>query len=688
MKFPLSWLKEVIAVEQDPKALASILTAIGLEVEGIYSTEEQDHIFEVGLTPNLSHAASIIGIARELAAVTGKVVTLPKISVKEEGGASLLLSVENPEKCPRYKARVLFDITVEESPAWLKKRLEMSGIRAINNVVDVTNYVMLELGHPLHAFDYDKIEGEQIIVRNAKPQERIVTLEEKEYFLTEEMLVIADKNTPLALAGVIGGTKAEVDSNTKKVVLEAAYFEPSCIRKTAKKLGIQTAASHHFERGTDPNILERALQRAATLLQKISSAKTSSAVIEKRAKDFLPKALSCRLARVNRILGTKLSLGEVETIFKRLGFEIVTIVNESIELRVPTYRNDLSCEIDLVEEVARLYGYDNIYRKNQVEQKTQDVMYQGSKIPHHPMYGFSKKVRFSLLAEGLQELLTCNLISPEEAALVTPAIFPRRSLIKILNPTSTAHSVLRPSLLPNILQVVKENAHHHIFSLAGFEVGRIHFKVKDTFHEPSVLAIVLTGKKAPLHWDKKNEEVDFFDLKGILENFFSAMRVEKVSFLPSQFDNFHPGRQAQLSIEKNHEIGIMGEVHPRLLQQVGLNQPLFFAELNLDDLATLVKKEIKMTPLPLFPSSTRDWTCGLGKRYVVGDLLAWIWDQPSKILEEVLVLDVYQSDKLGSGVKNVTLRFIYRDLEKTISFEEVEAEHERIIKNVYEKVKI
>lgn len=679
MKLPLSWLKEIINLEESPEKIGEMLTLIGLEVDAITPLEKGDYLFEIAITPNLIHANSVYGVARELSALTGLSIKFPQVSSNGNIDADIDVVIEDQEKCPRYAA-ITFDIKVEESPKWLQERLQLAGFRPKNNVVDVTNYVMHELGHPLHAFDLDKIEGKKIKVRVAKKDEKITLLDDREVFLLADTLVIADASKPLAIAGVMGGKTAEVSEETSHVVVEAAYFQPSSVRRTAKKLGVATTASFYFERGTDPHILPTVLHRVATLLQDISKPQGFSKVFEK-GETFKQRTLFCRVNRVNQILGTKLALNEVETIFKKLGFKIKREKDDTIEVSVPSFRNDIKEEIDLIEEVARLYGYDNIFEANR------DVIYRGSIISHNPFYPYLKKVRFGLLTEGLQEVLTCNLIGPEEAALVSPSIFPSRSLIKILNPTSLAHSVMRPSLLPNALQVIKENVNHNILSIAAFEVGRIHFKTKDSFVEPTAMAVYLTGKRIPHHFGKKDEDYDFYDLKGIVENFLLGLKIRNIEFIPSSFSNFHPYRQAKINIGTKQEIGVMGELHPAFLASMGLTQPLYYAELNLDELYPLVKKDTKMKPLPLFPTSTRDWTYTLDRKYLVGDLLNLIYSIPSKILEEVMLLDVYQSDKLGSDVKNVTLRFIYRDLEKTVSFEEVEKEHERIIEKVLEGLK-
>ncbi len=326
--------------------------------------------------------------------------------------------------------------------------------------------------------------------------------------------------------------------------------------------------------------------------------------------------------------------------------------------------------------MSRLYGFDNL-------KKRERATFRSETLPHAHAYLFEKEIRSRLIAEGLQEFLTCDLISPSEADLVAPDCMPLRSVIKLLNPHSIVQSVLRPSLLPGLLSVVKTNANQGIHSVSGFEVGRLHFKTKDQYHEPAVVSIVLTGQRRQHHFENKMNTVDFFDLKGIVENLFKSLKSKPISFYPTNYENFHPGRQASV-MEGEMEIGIMGEVHPETLKKMDLTHPVYFAELNLEDLRRVSRGEVKMVPLPQYPSSSRDWTVTLPEEAAVGKLLDQIEIIPSELLESLLLLDVYRSENLGSNRKNVTLRFVYRDREKTLSIEAVENEHRRITQKLLE----
>ncbi|MFC2049258.1 phenylalanine--tRNA ligase subunit beta, partial [Chlamydiota bacterium] len=656
MKVPLAWLKEYLPTAHSVEQIADTLTAIGLEFEGAH-----DGVMEIALTPNLIHCAHIRGIARELAAVTGETLCLPKYAsienARELVQKHVSVSVENTASCPRYTCRLITGVKIAPSPSWLKERIEQCGMRSVNNVVDITNLVLLELGHPLHAFDFDKLEGKQIVVRNARKGETLVTLDGKKHYPTEETLLICDAKKPVAIAGIMGSLESEVSDTTTAVLLESAYFEPSQVRRSSKRMEIRSEASYHFERGCDPNGPLEALERATAWICEIAGGTALQGHLDVKAKEFAPPLVKCRLSRINQVLGTRLAMSEVEVIFRRLGFLIDHVGDDQIALKIPTYRVDIHQEIDLVEEVARLYGYDAIHRRER-------ALYRTGTLPHSPEYLFTRKIRCALLKEGLQECSTCDLISPTEAALISTDTFPTRALIKLLNPHSIEQSVMRPSLLPGMLSVIRYNEDHGIEAVSGFEVGRVHFTAKDKYLEPPVAAIVLAGEKAPYHWETKSRPVDFFDLKGIVENLLEGLKITSFSFAPSGYANFHPGRQATLMIG-DVEAGILGEVHPLTLGQAGLKRPVYYAEINLHDLQPFIPGEIRMEPLPQFPASSRDWTATVAEEVPVGTLLERVLSTPSELLESVALQDIYRSSTLGPFLKNVTFRFVYRDRHKT-----------------------
>lgn len=643
----------------------------GVAVAQLYA----DTVFEVSLTPNLGHCANLIGIARELSAATGHGICYPTLAVEETKDElakdRIRVTVQDAKGCPRYACRVIKDLKVGPSPDWLKKRLAACGLRSVNNVVDVTNYVLLELGHPLHAFDYNFLEGKEIIVREAVDGEQFITLDGKERVLSAGDLLICDKSKPVALAGIMGGQNSEVSDTTTQVVLEAAYFHPGTIRKTSKRLGLFTDASKRFERGSDPNQVVQALDRAAMLIKKLAGGQILGGIIDIQSKPFQEKLITCRLNRINRLLGTQLGVSEVENVFQRLGFKYSWDGQDLFSITVPTYRVDITAEIDLIEEVARIYGYDNIA-------KPATVRYAASTVPDAPLFLFEREIRSRLLTEGLQEFVTCDLIGPSLLAIVHDSIMPEGSLIKVLNPTSIEQSILRTSLLPGLLQVVKYNVDHQNHDISGFEVGRVHFKQNENYNEQSLVGIVLTGKSRPHFWGDKPHDVDFFQLKGMLENLFKELNIGNVTFKPSAYPTLHSGRQAAIYVG-DLELGSMGEIHPAIQRRLDVPQRIYFAEISLHALMEVRKKNPLVRDLPIYPASERDWTVTVGEDISIQDFFTRIQSVASPLLEKVSLIDVYRSDKLGEGKKNLTFRFVYRDTAKTIEQDTVEAEHARII---------
>lgn len=638
-----------------------------------------DVIFDISITPNLGHCLSVLGIARELSAIT-EVPMLPLVAQCSEGTEQtsqlIELSVESVEKCPKYCCRILRGIKVGNSPSWLKQRLEAVGMRSINNVVDITNYVMHALGHPLHAFDLDKIEGSTIIVRQANEGEILLTLDGKERLLHPEDLVIADASGALALAGVMGGMSSQVDTQTKDVLIESAYFLPKWVRRTSKRHGLSSEASKRFERGTDPERVHDALNLAAALMQMCAGGEVCAGIIE-HIEEIKPRFVEMRISYLNRLLGFQFSTSEVENFFSRLHFEYTRKggarkEGDDLIVKVPSYRHDITQEVDLIEEIAKLYGFGHF--------TTGEVRFTPSLLAHDPLYLFEREVRSRLVGEGLQELLTCDLISPQEASSVIDSSsgegLQSEAIVKVVNPTSLDQSVLRHTLLPGLLRVAKYNWDRQVKNICGFEVGRIHFKEGNSYLEPSALGIIWTGEVREPHWERKAELVDFYDLKGVVENLLKSFGIEEAIFTPSQLSLFHPGRSATLSIG-GRRVGSLGQIHPAMMRKLDLPADLYYAEVILNDLIAFKKEGYKYAPLPLYPSSERDWTVTLKE----GESAALIFDAVKKanssLLKKTTLVDVYDDTN-----RKVTFRFMYLHEKKTLSQEQVDAEHGRLIEKI------
>lgn len=677
MKLSLSWLKEFLDLKLSPEKIADALTLAGLEAEGI-EEKEGDFIFEIGLTPNLGHCMCVLGIARELSAVLQIPLKRKEIVLEESNEKiDVSLKIEDREKCQRYSCRLVKNIQVGPSPQWLKKKLEHSGLRSINNVVDIGNLVMLECGQPLHMFDYDQVEGKTIVVRTGKGM--LQTLDEQERVIPEDALLICDKHKPLAFAGVMGGLSSAVTDQTMNVLIEAAQFTPQSVRKSCKNLNLRTDSSIRFERGIDPLYITSALDRASELLASVAGGEICRGMVEFIAQDYVPTILTLNTDRANRLLGTNLSLREIAMLLGRLEIEVLSEVENILKVQVPSYRNDLRAEIDLIEEVGIMFGFNNIARPI--------PRHASSTLSNAPLFQFEEEVRTKLVALGLQECLTCDLISPKLAEIAVENSLDSSMQIHVLHPASIDQSILRTSLLPGLLQVVKFNLDRQNQNIAAFEVGHIHFKDKENYFGEPAAGIILTGSVEPYHFENKPPKVDFFDLKGYVENILASIGIETAVFETSHLQNFHPGRQARIKVG-DVTAGALGEVHPEHLRTLDIGQRVYYAELNLHDLLNLKRNVHRAAKINQFPGSERDWTITLEEKMPIGKVLSEIRSFPSTLVEHVFLLDLYKSDKIGKDRKNATFRIQYRDPTKTIEYQDVEDEHKRLLQFIAEKLEI
>jgi phenylalanyl-tRNA synthetase beta chain len=570
-------------------------------------------------------------------------------------------------------ARVIENVRVGPSPFWLQRELLAAGQRPVNNIVDTTNYILLKYGQPMHAFDLDKLEGTKITVQQAKQGEPFLGLNGMELQVPLDALFICDEKNPIAIAGIIGGLNSSVSNTTQNILLEAASFDPISIRVASKKIGLRTDSSLRFEKGIDISLIPECLDEAATMIASLSGGKIAAGKIDSNEGPFLPKTIFCRPSRINQVLGTRLSSSEIEALFRRLQFGWKA-EKEGLLVEVPLYRNDISEEIDLVEEIARIYGYNHIERPLPKVTTAQ--------IPHDPEYLFETKLRTRLIGLGLTEFLTCDLISPHLAQIAQELSHSKNTLLQTLHSKSEEYSILRPSLLPGLLQVTRSNFDQKKQQFAAFELGRIHFQQNEKPVEFLMAAILLTGKISPPHWDRKPEEADFYDLKGLLENLLQSLCINSYEFAPSSHPTFHPGRQANLNASLVC-VGCIGELHPQLLAKLDIKQKVYYAELNATHLRTLQGPPAKMKPLNQFPASERDWTIALKPKESISPLLHAIEAFSSRLLEKFEVIDLYQNE----DQTNITLRFVYRDPSKTVSFEEVESLHAKMIEEVLAKTK-
>lgn len=660
----LCTMKELhLAEESDGLIEMDATTPLGIDVASIL----MDPIFDLSFTPNIGHAQSVLGIARELAASLQLKLDIPKPDLIDNGSEKMSITLENPVASPRFACRIMTDVKVAPSPAWMQNRLIQCGLRPINNVVDVSNYVMLELGHPLHIFDRDKITGSQIVVKKAESPQKFETLDKIVREVPPETLLVCDEKKPLAIAGIMGGLDSSSTEKTHNILIEAAVFAPTSIRKASRMIGLKTDASSRFDRGVDIEGPIRAINRAAELIQQIAGGIVHPFVDAYPVKQKTKKIL-LRPDRAQKFIGILLSRGEIIGLLERLEM-IVETTEEGLVVTIPSYRNDITIEVDLIEEIARLYGFTHIPKVTPV--------YSTGALQDSPIYRLEVEARSLLVSAGLQECITCDLISPDESRI---SELPNNATIRVLHPRSIDQSVLRTSLLPGMLKVAELNFNQNAHDLSLFEIGRIHFKEGEKIEEPTCISIFLSGLSRHSHFDRKPSPYDFFDLKGIIENFCQHLHLKKPEFHLSNLHTLHPWRQAEIKIG-DVKIGVFGQLHPSLIRGRAL-----FAELNLSDILGLKKQDVKFHPLSLYPSSTRDWTLTLSTQIPYSKIQTLIQSTKTLHLESFEMIDSFSSKELGPDRKNLTFRFVYRDRHQTISTETVEEEHRKLIDSVAQKL--
>ncbi len=674
MKVSYSWLKEYVEIKLSPQELAERLTMVGLEVETL-EKKGSDQLLHLEVTTNRPDCLSIVGVAREVASLSGERIRLPKTKVKEEGepiDRLVSLKIEDKKLCRRYAGRVITDVEVGPSPPWLRERLEGVGIRPINNVVDVTNYVLMELGHPLHAFDWDKLEGRSIVVRRARRGERIFTIDGMERSLDEDMLIIADGNSPVALAGIMGGLKTEVSDHTATVFLESAYFSPATIRMTAKKLGLQTESSIRFERGADMEGVVAAIDRAAQLIQELSEGKVAKGVIDEGEREVGPRNILLRLSRINEILGTKLSKGKVKRALQGLDFKVVE-EKGSLQVEVPSFRRDVTREIDLVEEVARLYGYENIpasLPKREI-----------SPVERQPREKLQDLAKGLLTSCGLWEVITTSFLGEKE--VLKFGLSPKE-MVRIKNPLSEEQGYLRTTLISGLLQCLVRNTKQKVFNLKIFELGHIFRSQNGCAKENLFLSGLISGLKEEPSWQGRREMMNFFALRGIVEALLDGMAISNYRVSQRKYLYLHPGRSAQLEVD-GEVVGLLGEIHPAVLEKYGLEERVYIFELNFDLLLRFVSKGKLIQPLSKYPSVTRDIALIIPDKVAHKDILSRIHQEGGSLVESVRLFDLYRGPQVPKGHKSLAYSISYRSKEKTLTAEEVASVHTRIGRSLVAK---
>jgi len=646
----------------------------------------KDTIFEIGLTPNRADCLSVIGIAREIAAKLGEKVKYPGQTVAETGpsiNSVASVVVEDSQLCPRYAARYISGCTIAPSPQWLADRLKAVGMRSINNVVDVTNYVLIEYGHPLHAFDFDLLAGGKIVVRRAGEGENFTTLDGQARQLKSSDLAICDAERVVALAGIMGGENSEISEKTANVLLESAYFKPSAIRLTSKRLGLHTESSHRFERGADIRILTRALDRAASLIAELSGGSVAQGTIDVHAGTVHKEGIRVRLDRINHLLGTALSADEVVQIFHRLEFTVVTVEPGIFDVEAPSFRVDIEREVDLVEEIARLHGYDQIPTS-----MPKARVFSDRPTLHQRLENQAKNL---LVAHGFNEVVNFSFISPDcYDKVMLESNDQRRHSIKLLNPLIEEQSVMRTSLLPGLLETAAKNSSFRMLNQRIFEMRRVYLKKegRELPDEPINVAALLTGLRDPEGWNQSKAAVDFYDVKGVVENILGQLNVSGVVYENKETENFyHPGKSCNILI--NGEIvGSLGEIHPTVQENFEFEKPLYYFELNFEKLVAHSKDEASVSAPPRFPDTFRDIAMVLDEETPAIDIANCIKGLKVKEIEGVEFFDLYKGEHIPAGRKSIAVRVRYRSPDRTLTDDEVSRLHTSVVDAVIKKLNV
>ncbi|MDD4241370.1 MAG: phenylalanine--tRNA ligase subunit beta [Smithellaceae bacterium] len=638
-----------------------------------------DTVLDVSITPNRSDCLSMIGIAREVAALTGGKIRLPAVNVVESGEdiASLSsVSILDADVCPRYTARMIQGVKIGDSPLWMKTRLQAAGMRPINNVVDVTNFVMLELGQPLHAFDYRFLEEGRIVVRKSKAGEEFVSLDGKSRILPDDTLLICDGKKPVAIGGIMGGLNSEVKDDTQIIFLESAYFSPSSIRRSARRLAMPTDAAFRFERGIDPGGVIRALDRAAQLIAELSGGSVCRNILDEYPQPVKTvENIPLRLSRVRDIIGTDIADKDVVSLLKSLGMTVKQEEKGKYFVTPLTCRVDIEREIDLIEEVVRLYGYDRVpVALPAVAVTEMEVI---------PRLALEEKVRQLFTGSGFTETIHYSFTSPASAdGLGMPADDERRRFVVIRNPLTEDQSVMRTTLVYGLLETLKKNINNAAFNLKIFEIGRIFLfrKEGDLPEERNIVAGLLSGKTSDDVWGAKTN-VDFYDLKGSLENIFYDLKLEDCVYRVEQNEPFlHPGQSCGIYV-KGVRIGSMGQVHPEIISGMDIRAQAYIFEINIDLLETVIDRRISYREISKFPAVTRDVAFVVPAAMEARQMLEIVLSQREDLLENVGIFDIYAGKGLDEGTKSLGLRFSYRALDRTLTDTEINGIHERVVRN-------
>ncbi|MCD6335279.1 MAG: phenylalanine--tRNA ligase subunit beta [Candidatus Latescibacteria bacterium] len=642
---------------------------VGLPLSEVLGLD--DVVFELELTPNRPDCLSVMGVAREIGAITGNPLRVPEIEVVEEGEPIdqwACVEIEDPEACPRYAARVITGVELGPSPDWMRRRLEAVGLRAINNVVDATNYVLMELGHPLHAFDLNNVAERKIVVRRARDGEQMMTLDGELRDLDKEVLVIADPEKAVAIAGVMGGSNTEVAKGTMDVLLESAYFDPVVVRRGSKKLGLSTEASQRFERGMDWDGNIRAMDRAAQWILRIAGGKAATGAIDVYPKKRKRAVVSLRPERANQILGTSLSGARMAQMLEALGCQVTT-KNEMLEAEIPSFRPDIEREIDLVEEVARVFGYNNIPNR--------EVGGGNLWVERRPDLKLASRTRTVLTGLGLDEVVTSSLTDPDRAS---------EDAVRLANPSGRPMSVLRTDLISGLLEVARWNLNRQAGAVRIFEIGKVFAPgtgPSGTEEEERVAGVLVCETRRD-HWYEKEQTLDFYGVKGIVAAYLESIAPVTLEVMPVQDGLYEEGYGGKLLLA-GKEVGHCGKLLRDVVERFDFGEGVYGFEVSLSEVLPFFEEVRGFEPLARYPAVDRDFAEVVPESLSWGELLKEIRETDTGLIESVEVFDVYRGKPLGEGEKSLAFTVRFRSKERTLSEGEVGALCERIVERLSER---
>ena len=624
-----------------------------------------DTVFELEITPNRPDCLSHIGIARELGAYYNKEVKYPSFAINSESSEktadNISVEIEDSNLAKRYVARIIKNVTVKESPKWLKERVESIGIRSINNIVDASNFIMMELNQPNHTFDLDKIEGGKIVVRAGHENEKLVTLDEQERELNSDDIVISDGVKAVALGGVMGGQNSEITENTKNILLEVANFNSQNVRKTSRRLTLFSESSYRFERRVDEENAINVINRLANIIQEVAGGEILEGVVDNYPVPYKKKTATLNFERLNRFVGKNIPRETVIGILTRLEIEVVDN-GETLTLTAPTYRDDLENEQDYFEEVIRMYGFDNIENilpKLDISEK-----------PVIDTTKLSTQVKLIAANAGLKEVINYSFVPKDAMEKIKYTSVERENLIDLLRPITEDFVTLRPTLLYSLLKNAKENMNRNATNIRFFEVSRTFVKAEELAKEEVKLGIILAGENNKTLWNPKPVPYDFYDLKGIVEEIFTQLKFNNYMIKRSEQSQYHPGRSVDVFVGREL-IGSFGEIHPDVLENFDLGKTsVLVGEFNIDLIQKYIGKKIKYQGIVKYPSVPRDFAFVMREDILVGDVLKTIQKVDKKI-EKVELFDIYQGAGVLPGMKSVAISVILRDKNKTLEEKEI-----------------